>query len=102
MASGSSTPVPSANSYSVSDVRAQSVWQAEVNKLKVAQLDELLSAEGVTPRGVKAETAMEVAWRYMKEEIAAWRAQQEELTPQALLNTPRSSQPTLDNNFNAK
>ena len=28
------------------DVRAQSVWQAQVNKLKVAQLDELLMAKG--------------------------------------------------------
>ena len=37
--SGSTTPVSSANSYSDADVRAQSVWQAEVNKLKVAQLD---------------------------------------------------------------
>ena len=66
--SGSTTPVSSANSYSDADVRAQSVWQAEVNKLKVAQLDELLSAKGVKPRGVKAEKATEVAWRYTKEE----------------------------------
>ena len=34
--SGTSTPVSSANSYSDADVRAQSVWQAEINKLKVA------------------------------------------------------------------
>ena len=100
--SGSTTPVSSAASYSDADVRAQSVWQAEVNKLKVAYLDELLSKKGVKPRGIKAEKAMEVAWRYTKEEIAAWRAQQEELTPPALLNTPRPSQPTLDNYFNAK
>ena len=45
---------------------------------------------------------MEVAWRYTKEEITEWRAQQEELTPLALLNTPRPSQPTLDNYFQAK
>ena len=83
--SGSTTPT-SAASYSDADVRAQSVWQVEVNKLKVAQLDELLNAKGVKPRGVKAERAMEVAWRYTKEEIAAWRATQEELTPPALLN----------------
>ena len=101
MASGSTTPT-SAGSYSDADVRAQSVWQAEVNKLKVAQLDELLNAKGVKPKGVKAEKAMEVAWRYTKEEITEWRAQQEELTPPALLNTPRPSQPTLDNYFNAK
>ena len=87
--SGSSTPVSSAASYSDADVRAQSVWQAEVNKLKVAQLDELLSAKGVKPRGVKAEKAMEVAWRYTK-------------APPALLSTPRRSQPTLDYYFNAK
>ena len=99
--SGSTTPVSSA-SYSDADVRAQSVWQAEVNKLKVAQLDELLNAKGVKPRGVKAEKAMEVAWRYTKEEIAEWRAQQEKLTPPALLNPPRPSQPTLDNYFSAK
>ena len=60
--SGSTTPVSSAASYSDADVRAQSKWQAEVNKLKVAQLDELLSKKGVKPRGVKAEKAMEVAW----------------------------------------
>ena len=99
--SGSTTPT-SAASYSDADVRAQSVGQVEVNKLKVAQLDALLSAKGVKPRGVKAEKAMEVAWRYTKDEITAWRAKQEELTPPALLNTPRRSQPTLDNYFNAK
>ena len=100
--SGSTTPVSSAASYSDADVRAQSVWQAEVNKLKVAQLDELLNAKGVKPRGVKAEKAMEVAWRYTKEEIAEWRAQQETLTPPALLSTPRPSQPTLNTYFQAK
>ena len=100
--SGSTTPVSSANSYSDADVRAQSVWQAEVNKLKVAQLDELLNAKGVKPKGVKAEKAMEVAWRYTKEEIAEWRAKQEKLTPPALLSTPRRSQPTLKDFFNAK
>ena len=91
------TQTPAAASYSDADVRAQSVWQAEVNKL-----DKLLNAKGVRPRGVKAEKAMEVAWRYTKEEIAEWRAQQEALTPPALLSTPRHSQPTLDNYFNAK
>ena len=100
--SGSTTPVSSANSYSDADVRAQSVWQAEVNKLKVAQLDELLSSKGVKPRCVKAEEAMEVAWRYTKEEITEWRATQETLTPPALLSTPRPSQPTLDTYFQAK
>ena len=54
MASGSTTPVSSANSYSDADVRAQSVWQAEVNKLKVAQLDELLNAKDVKPNGDQA------------------------------------------------
>ena len=79
------------------------MWQAEVNKLKVAQLDKLLNAKGVKPRGVKAEKAMEVAWRYSKEEIADWRAkQQEALPPPALLSTPRRSQPTLKDFFNAK
>ena len=97
--SGSTTPVSSANSYSDADVRAQSVWQAEVHKLKVAQLDELLNAKGVKPKGVKAEKAMEVAWRYTKEEITEWRAKQETLTPPALLSTPRPSQPTLDTYF---
>ena len=100
--SGTSTPVSSANSYSDADVRAQSVWQAEVHKLKVAQLDELLNAKGVKPKGVKAEKAMEVAWRYTKEEITEWRAQQETLTPPALLSTPRPSQPTLDTYFKPK
>ena len=102
--SGSTTPVSSANSYSDADVRAQSVWawQAEVNKLKVAQLDELLSAKGVKPRGVKAEKAMEVAWRYTKEEIAEWRAQQETLTPPALLSTPRPPSKTLEDYFPPK
>ena len=79
--SGSTTPT-SAGSYTDADVRAQSVWQAEVNKLKVVQLDELLSKKGVKPRGVKTE--------------------EYELTPPARLNTPRPSQPTLDNSFNAK
>ena len=100
--SGSSTPVSSASSYSDADGRAQSVWQAEVNKLKVAQLDELLSAKGVKPRGVKAEKAMEVAWRYTKEEIAEWRAQQETLTPPALLSTPRPPSKTLEDYFTPK
>ena len=100
--SGSSTPVSSAASYSDADVRAQSVWQAEVNKMKVAQLDEPLDAKGVKPRGVQAEKAMEVAWRYTKEEITEWRAKQEELTPPSLLSTPRRSQPTLKDFFNAK
>ena len=95
--SGSTTPT-SAASYSDADVRAQSVWQAEVNKLKVAQLDELLSAKGVKPRGLKAEKAMEVAWRYTKKEIADWRAQQQTLTPPALLSTPRTSK-TLEDYF---
>ena len=99
--SGSSTPASSANSYSDADVRAQSVWQAEVNKMKVAQLDELLSAKGVRVRGVKAEKAMERAWRYTKEEIATWRAKQEELTPPALLSASHPSQPTLHNFFKA-
>ena len=45
---------------------------------------------------------MEVAWRYTKEEITAWRAKQEELTPPALLTTPRPSQSTLGNYVNAK
>ena len=102
MASGITTPT-SAGSYTDADVRAQSVWQAEVHKLKVAQLDELLSRKGVKPRGVKAEKAMEVAWRYTKEEIAEWRAKQHEaLPPPALLSTPRRSQPTLTDFFNAK
>ena len=47
--SGSTTPVSSANTYSDADVRAQSVWQVEVNRFKVAQLDELLRAKGVKP-----------------------------------------------------
>ena len=63
MASGSTTPT-SAGSYSDADVRAQSVRQAEVNKMKVAQLDELLRKKGVKPKGVKEEKAMEVAWHY--------------------------------------
>ena len=100
--SGSSTPVSSAASYSDADVRAQSVWQAEVNKLKVAQLDELLSKKGVKPRGVKAENAMEVAWCYTKEEIAEWRAQQETLAPPALLSTPRPPSKTLEDYFPPK
>ena len=101
--SGSTTPVSSAASYSDADVRAQSVWQAEVNKLKVAQLDELLNAKGIKPKGVKAEKAMEVAWRYTKEEITEWRAKQQEvLPPPALLSTPHRSQPTLDTYFKAK
>ena len=102
MASGSTTPT-SAGSYTDADVRAQSVWQAEVNKLKVAQLDELLNAKCVKPKGIKAEKAMEVAWRYTKDEIAEWRAKQQEvLPPPALLSTPRRSQPTLTDFFNAK
>ena len=100
--SGSTTPTSSANSYSDADVRAQSVWQAEVNKMKVAQLDELLRAKGVKPKRVKSEKAMEVAWRYTKEEIAEWSAQQETLTPPALLNTPRPPSKTLDNYFTPK
>ena len=100
--SGSTTPT-SAASYSDADVRAQSVWQVEVNKLKVGQLDELLSAKGVKPRGGKAETAMEVAWRYTKDEIADWRAkQQETLTPPALLSTPRPPSKTLEDYFTPK
>ena len=101
--SGSTTPVSSAASYSDADVRAQSVWQAEVTKLKVAQLDELLNAKNVKPKGIKAEKAMEVAWRYTKEEIAEWRAKQQEgLTPPALQNTPRPSKPTLETYIKAK
>ena len=99
--SGSTTPT-SAGSYSDADVRAQSVWQAEVHKLKVAQLDELLSKKGVKPKRVKAEKAMEVAWRYTKEEIAEWRAQQETLTPPALLSTPRPPSKTLEDYFPPK
>ena len=79
------------------------MWQAEVNKLKVAQLDELLNAKGVKPKGTKPEKAMEVAWRYTKDEIADWRAKQQEvLPPPALLSTPHRSQPTLTDFFNAK
>ena len=100
--SGSTTPVSSAASYSDADVRAQSVWQAEANKLKVAQLDELLRRKGIKPRGVKAEKAMEVAWRYTKEEIAEWRAQQETLTPPVLLSTPCPPSKTLEDYFTPK
>ena len=75
------------------------MWQAEVNKMKVAQLDELLNAKGVKPKGVKAEKAMEVAWPCTKEEITEWRAQQETLTPPALLNTPRPPSKTLEDYF---
>ena len=44
---------------------------------------------------------MEVAWRYTKDEIAEWRAKQEELTPPALLNAPNQcpSQRTLHHFF---
>ena len=100
--SGSTTPTSSAASYSDADVRAQSEWQVEVNKMKVAQLDELLSAKGVTPKGLKAEKAMEVAWRYTKEQIAEWRAKQQTLTPPALLSTPRPPSKTLDDYFTPK
>ena len=58
----------------------------------MAQLDELLRAKGVMPKGVKAEKAMEVVWRYTKEEITTWRAKQEE----------RPSQLTLDSFADAK
>ena len=99
--SGSTTPVSSAASYSDAAVRAQSVWQAEVNKLKVAQLDELLNAKGVKPKGIKAEKAMEVAWRYTKEEITERCAKQDEITPPALLSPPRRNQRTLDTDVKA-
>ena len=100
--SGSTTPT-SAASYSDADVRAQSEWQVEVSKLKVAQLDELLSAKGVEPKGLKAEKAMEVAWRYTREQIAEWRAQQRQtLTPPALLDTPRPPSKTLVDYFTPK
>ena len=100
--SGSTTP-SSAGSYSDADVRAQSLWQAEANKLKVAQLDELLRAKGVKPKGTKPEKAIEVAWRYTKDEIADWRAkQQETLTPPALLSTPRTPSKTLEDYFTPK
>ena len=78
------------------------MWQAEVNKMKVAQLEELLRRKGIKPKGVKAEKAMEVAWRYTKEEIAEWRAQQETLTPPALLSTPRTPSKTLEDYFTPK
>ena len=56
-----------------------------------------------SPKGIKAEKAVEVAWRYTKEEIADWRAkQQEALLPPALLSTPRHSQPTLKDFLQAK
>ena len=99
--SGSTTPT-SAGSYSDAQVREQSVWQAEASKLKVAQLDELLRRKGIKPKGVKAEKAMEVAWRYTKEEIAEWRAQQETLTPPALLSTPRPPSKGLADYFTPK
>ena len=100
--SGSTTPT-SAGSYSDAQVREQSVWQAEVNKMKVAQLDELLNAKDVKPKGTKPEKAMEVAWRYTKDEIADWRAkQQEALPPPALLSTPRPPSKTLEDYFPPK
>ena len=102
MASGSTTPT-SAGSYSDADVRRQGFRQAEVNKMKVAPLDELLRRKGVKPSSrLKAEKAIEVSWHYTKEEIAEWRAQQETLTPPALLSTPRPGQPTLDTYFKPK
>ena len=67
----------SAGSYTVADVQSQTGWQAECSKLKVAQLDELLSNKGVKPRGLKAEKAERVAWLYTRQEIQAWRAAQE-------------------------
>ena len=45
---------------------------------------------------------MEVAWRYPKEELAAWQAEQETPPPPpALLNQPdpRPNQPTLHDFF---
>ena len=53
--SGSTKPVSSANSYSDADVRAQSVWQAVLNKLKVAQLQKACKDKGLETDGKKAD-----------------------------------------------
>ena len=75
-----STP-SSAGSYTTADVHSQTSWQAEVSKLKVAQLDELLTKKGVTSKGLKPEKAEMVAWYYTREEINTWRRQQAAARP---------------------
>ena len=65
--SGSTTPVSSANSYSDAEVRSQSVWQAEANQFKVAQLDDLLRAEGVQPGGNKRPNSVFSAKKHLWE-----------------------------------
>ena len=82
------------------DVRDIVEWQVEVTKtFKVSELDELLSAKNRSVKGMKAQKAMEVAWCYTKEEIAAWRRQRNTTEPPALMVNRGSRQPTLHDFF---
>ena len=76
----------SSGSYSDIDMWDMAEWQAEVAKtFKVKELEELLSAKNKTVQGMKAHKAMEVAWCYTKEEIAAWRRQRRTAGAPALM-----------------
>ncbi len=50
----------------------------------------------MTVKGVKAEKALEVAWRYTKEELKAWQATQEPTLPPPALLADRSQRTLHD------
>ena len=77
-------------------------WQAEVSKLKVAQLDELFGKKGIVPRGLKAEKVLEVAWNHTREEIATWRRQCRPAEPPAMMVNRGSRQASLNEFFSSK
>ena len=82
------------------NIRDMAEWQVEVTKtFKVAELDELLRVKGKTVKGMKAQKAMEVAWCYTKEEIAAWRRQRRTAGAPALMVNRGSRQASLQEFF---
>ena len=100
MASTPTSAPSSSASYSDVDTRDMAEWQVEVTKtFKVSELNELLRAESKSVKGMKAQKAMEVAWCYTKEEIAAWRRQRKTTEPPALMVNRDNRKRTLDEFF---
>ncbi len=59
--------------------------------------DDLLRKKGISPKGLKAEKAEQVAWYYSREEMNAWRQQQEQPRPSpALLEQPQGQRSIRD------
>ncbi len=91
----------SSGSYSDVDMRDFAEWNVEIAKsFKVSELEQLLVAKGKSPKGLKPQKAMEVAWCYTREEIATWRRQRRQAAgPPALMVDRGSRQASMTEFF---